>query len=445
MKNLKKVIIAIIIIIILLMIMLGIVLVWLTKDNKENQERLEQSFEITNKLKKLTSVSDYFIIKSCMERYKQYSLDLYYLQEYEEGEVPFADTYKKELLGIIPQVVKDELKLNSDNIYQKIGIPDKQLRIDKIYKSTQTINTQEYENETELYAYAVETTLIDRDTNQKDKISTIVLIDFNNYTYYIIPQLYIEQKGIDIEEEKSILLYQEKTIARNEYNGFKEIQKTQSEMVAEYVARMRMDLQYDVENMYNQLDKQYAQARFGSLEAFKAYVENNKQELMKITPAKYKIDQTDDYTQYTILTPDEDYYIFRETAVMEYSVILDTYSIDLPEFLEKYNKATEQEKVAMNISKFVEAINKKDYQYAYSKLADSFKDNYFKTQASFEQYIKTQYYNKNQITFGGFNNQANTYTYTTTITNKETKQTKNQNFVVRLKEGTDFEMSFEVK
>ena len=106
-----------------------------------------------------------------MERYKQYSLDLYYLQEYEEGEVPFADTYKKELLGIIPQVVKDELKLNSDNIYQKIGIPDKQLRIDKIYKSTQTINTQEYENETELYAYAVETTLID-----------ILIILFLNYT-----------------------------------------------------------------------------------------------------------------------------------------------------------------------------------------------------------------------------------------------------------------------
>ena len=159
---------------------------------------------------------------------------------------------------------------------------------------------------------------------------------------------------------------------------------------------------------------------------------------------KYKIDETEEYTQYTILDQNEDYYIFRETGVMEYRVILDTYTIDLPEFLEKYNTASEQEKVAMNINKFIEAINAKDYAYAYSKIADSFKENYFKTQKSFEDYIKTHFYERNTITFNNFKNQANTYIYTTIITDKATNQRKEQNFIVRLKEGTDFEMSFEV-
>ena len=53
----------------------------------------------------------------------------------------------------------------------------------------------------------------------------------------------------------------------------------------------------------------------------------------------YKIDKNNDYTQYVLIDNLENYYIFRETSVMDYTVILDTYTIDLPEFLEKYENA----------------------------------------------------------------------------------------------------------
>jgi hypothetical protein len=46
---------------------------------------------------------------------------------------------------------------------------------------------------------------------------------------------------------------------------------------------------------------------------------------------------------------------------MDYKLILDEYTIDLPEFTEKYKKAAPQEKVGMNIEKIISAINNKDY------------------------------------------------------------------------------------
>ena len=38
---------------------------------------------------------------------------------------------------------------------------------------------------------------------------------------------------------------------------------------------------------------------------------------------------------------------------MKYTVILDTYTIDLPEYIEKYNKANDQQKTAYCINKFM--------------------------------------------------------------------------------------------
>lgn len=51
---------------------------------------------------------------------------------------------------------------------------------------------------------------------------------------------------------------------------------------------------------------------------------------------------------------------------MNFTVILDTYTIDLPEFTEKYTKASDEEKVLLNIQKGFTAINDKDYRYVYN-------------------------------------------------------------------------------
>ena len=58
----------------------------------------------------------------------------------------------------------------------------------------------------------------------------------------------------------------------------------------------------------------------------------------------------------------DNFYIFNVNKVLDYTVVLDTYTVDLPEFTEKYNKVNAQEKVALNINKVITALNNKDYK-----------------------------------------------------------------------------------
>lgn len=128
---------------------------------------------------------------------------------------------------------------------------------------------------------------------------------------------------------------------------------------------------------------------------------------------------------------------------MDYTVILDTYTIDLPEFLEKYENAKEEDKVILNLQKCFEALNNNDYKYVYNKLDATFKSNNFKTEADFEKYVKTNFFESNNAKSSNGKKQGDLYTYEVTITDKTEKNTKTvkKTFVMRLNEGTDFVMS----
>ena len=127
--------------------------------------------------------------------------------------------------------------------------------------------------------------------------------------------------------------------------------------------------------------------------------------------------------------------------------MLDAYSIDLPEFIEKYKSAPVQQKVGMNIEKIISAINNKDYKYIYSKLDDTFKNSQFPTQESLKSYIESNLYNKNSIEYTEFSEEGGLYVYKTKITNKNisNSQAKNLNIIMQLGEGTNFTMSFSVE
>ncbi len=68
---------------------------------------------------------------------------------------------------------------------------------------------------------------------------------------------------------------------------------------------------------------------------------------------------------------------------MNYSVLLDMYTVELQEFTDKYNSAKGEEKVQYNLQLWFSAINDGDYSYAYSKLDQTYKNNNFPTQTDF--------------------------------------------------------------
>ena len=132
---------------------------------------------------------------------------------------------------------------------------------------------------------------------------------------------------------------------------------------------------------------------------------------------------------------------------MKYTLILDTYTIDIPEFVDRYNSVTNQEKVILNINKFMQSINDGDYKYAYSILADSFKQNNFKTLEEFTNYVKTNFFENNKFDYRKFSGEADTYyTYEVDITDSSnaSEEVKTKTFIVLLEDGTDFKISFNV-
>ena len=226
-------------------------------------------------------------------------------------------------------------------------------------------------------------------------------------------------------------------------NEFSIIDMDTEDLLQIYFNNYKTAVLEETETAFNMIDKEYREKRFGNLESFKKYVTTNYNNIRGASLSSYITNEYDNYTQYVCKDSNGNYYIFREKAIMEYTMLLDTYTIELPEFTEKYYTATEQQKVALNIDKFIQAINNKDYKFAYNCLADSYKNNYFKTQSDFETYVKQNFYESSTIGYKQFGTEGELYTYSVILTNKETREQKNKTFIMQLEEGTDFVLSFD--
>lgn len=381
----------------------------------------------------------YNTVENCVKRYLEYcGMQIITEEENDDIGSRYDETNIAQVLGITSQKAKNEVIYN---VLEQRYIEENNINLNNISQYIHKVGnniTFKTKSMNEVQGERISKYIVYGKIEEQD-IYIIVNIDSMNNSFSIHPILN------EFDDIKEILLAKDiEEISRNDNNIYTYVRINTEDIIKRYLSDYKEKILNNIEEAYEHIDEEYKKVRFADIEEFKKYVTNNLKTITKSIASKYQITTTDDYTQYTVIDQNNNYYIFRETAVMKYSVILDTYTIELPEFIEKYNKSNEQQKVALNINKFIEAINQKDYKYAYSKLANSFKQNYFKTQESFEQYIKNNFFEHNQITYGNFGNQATIYTYTTILTNKETKQTKQQNFVVKLGEGTDFEMSFDV-
>ena len=112
-----------------------------------------------------------------------------------------------------------------------------------------------------------------------------------------------------------------------------------------------------------------------------------------------------------------------------------------------YINATNVEKVATNIDNFFQMMNSNDYKSAYSVLSDGFKDTYFKTQDSFESFMKQTLYTSSEVSYGSFSDQiSGVFTQYVEIKNKDNKNDKKirMNIIMQLQNETDYKISFEI-
>ena len=273
----------------------------------------------------------------------------------------------------------------------------------------------------------------------------LIKLDLQNDTYSMFGQEYLDSKNYDENTKVSEIEIDTNSIASNNYNSFDFVNTDDKYVINQYFSEYQNKLLNNVDSAYELLNEEYREKKYGDFQEFRTYVEENYEELRNNSLTQYLINQFDEYKEYVCIDANNHYYIFIEKSITDYDVILDTYTIDLKDFTDKYDVADVPNKVGMNIEKVINAINDGDYKYVYNKLDETFKNNNFGNLDNFTTYINENFYNNNEIEYLEFSAEGDTYIYEARIKNtEENVEKKDFTIIMKLLEGTNFVMSFSI-
>ena len=262
----------------------------------------------------------------------------------------------------------------------------------------------------------------------------------------------VEENDEFTSEEKFDAVSQSltKQIQYKNINSFHLTNVTDEQMAKKYYSDYKYNMMYNPMLAYELLDSEYREKKFGTYENFLQYVNDMSGYIMGESFSNYKIEKSDGSTIYTCEGNNNRKNYYRETSVMQYTVILDDYTIITDEQKETYNNWSNEQKVMYNISKFVTMIEQKDYRQAYMLLDENFRNTRFPTMESFRDYIKDKFYDINTILSAQSGEIENGYTkYTIQIveTNSETglyeQETITKDIYIKLDEEMEFSLMFD--
>jgi len=396
---------------------------------RKNPEEKPPSI-VTNeetKFKNVINRREYYIIENCVNKFYKYYASIYADKNPQEANL--AKTY-----NLLDEKYINFKDITVENLATSLPeINDVEVTIYNMYTSVQN---------DEITIYLIEGILREEKSNELLNFKLMVQIDSKNGTFSILLEDYIEANFPDAGLSTNINFEVINSITLNKNNQYIIEEVSDESHVINLINRYKEEAIYNTKLAYEHIDDEYKTAKFGSLEKFQQYVKENQSLISNIEVEKYLVTNEEGYTQYVCIDKKGYCYIIRETEILQYTIILDVYTINLPEFIEKYNEANTVEKVGYNIQKCLEAINCKDYSYVYNKLDFEFKAVNYPTLENFEKEIKTKLFARNEVKTVSSLNEGSTYVYKLTIANVEdsTKEQK-MTVIMQLKEGTDFVMS----
>lgn len=438
--NLKKIMFTLVIVIVILVILIIILSIYPKEETSIPNEMTNEVVNIYNNKTEeenllVSDYSTYYTVKSCIQKFITYAtIDIE--EKVKVDEEGYVSSSLAEALGITTELDKKKaLYQFLDSEYILINNITENNIYDFIWTSNKSTEFRLIELKYLSNGYYAAFGKLSNNT------------ELQYYIVHLGTNLSFEIKPIEKRDyENAKLQSTSREVKSNNLNKYTKVNVNQDEMVQKYMSDFKEKLLLYVEEAYENIDEEYAKIQFKNINELKKYIEIKKDIIKNMTVSNYKIDKYIDYVQYTVLDQYNNYYIFQEVAPMKYKVLLDNYTIPLQEFKEEYYNATTENKCIMNIERIKTALNNQDYKFVYSKLADSFKSNYFNTQTSFEQYITTNIYKKIAIEYLSVETQNNNYIFKVLITNLEEPLANpiEKTIVVQLKEGTDFIFSFNV-
>ena len=383
----KKMIKFIIGILLIISISIVIVITMLNKEKEENKINIVESKDVLveNKQQRLKNENKFYTVNECIQKYLKENTD--------------------EQLIFIP-IEMNILEGSSIDKYSIFGIS----------------MDEKYQNVNNLYFIV-----------QLDSINDNYTIKKLDYNYHSLDEIIIE--NIDIDESLNESNFSYVTISENE--------KIKNYM--EYYKALALGSPSILYN--NFLDNEYKNNKFKTEEVFKEYIDSNKINILDSVPMEYKIEEENGIKKYTIKDNHNNNYIIKEEYIMKFNILLDNYEISNDNYKEQYNNSTDEQKIATNINKIFKMIDNKEYMTLYdNNLNYNFKNNNFKEYSEFKKYIEDNFFDYNYL--GKSTLTQNDSYYVINVNYKDgispNAEEKNLKIIMRLKEGTDFEISFEI-
>lgn len=445
MKNLKRLIIVLLVFVVIMFTIMIVIKYQNRKDIDMNEIYLleefdtsvDDSIELVKDLKEVDDRRIYYVMRNIVEKY------FLYVQEYQtdvihtklEGDITVTPEEKEAKFDIVytlydqeyieqNQISENQIKKNLE-VYKEAD----DICIDKMYFQDISETRGVFIAEISLWK---EHKLLD------GGMKIIARIDKTRKTFAIIP----ENDDIQIGDN---LNFSANEIQKNTYNQYTLKSIGDIEFIEDILEKYRDMMLYNKEEAYNLFDEEYKNKRFGEYETFSKYVDNNLQDIAKLTFTEYLVNNYDGYKEYVCKDKYGNLYIFHETAVMNFTIMLDTYTLDNEKFLETYNSSDDQYKVAMNIDKWVQMLNCRDYRTAFYVLDETFRTNNFGNDVhQFEEYMRKYFPEHYKLEFGEFSEETGTYMQEITlkdITEQDEKEIS-KTIYMELGEGTNFVMSF---
>ena len=404
MKKIKNVIIILIILIVVTLISITILNISQkdkteTSKNTQNIGDIGDEPEITGREEEVTDTTTIATVESCIEQYYNVinnNSSLYYAR----GE----ESYEKILND--EEINQNIIKLLSDEYITK--------------NSINTSNLDEYIKKIDENANVIALkmkVLIDNPIEKYAVYGKVVNLEYKLIEeFYMYVNLDVMGKTFSIEPINNINNFDEIEITNNntsieakDINTYQDANLGYEEIIEESMNRFKILSFSDIESSYKYLDEEYRSKRFSNINKYKEYIELNRNDIEQADIEKYKTKYYNGHIEYTCIDQYGNYYIFSEKNIMDFTLKLDTYTIDTEEFKTKYEDYSEEEKLQANIEKIFQALNRKDYEYIYNKLNLEYKQNNFATLPEFGNYIKNNYFNINKIEEGTFRSAENGY------------------------------------
>lgn len=366
-----------------------------TTDYGGGQEFESQDTFVTSlSLKVETQTNRYYVVKDIVEKYLE---SIYRCNNYDGRDLNFMAMTEKDLQDAIQDQKNIDLRLLQNIVaeecvdafnpsdYNYYG--GYNLNIDNIYVA---------EAKSSIGIYVIYGTIV----NTGETVKLMVVLDNNNLAYNIYPENYLEENNmLELKEGDNINLDIE-SVEKNNLNGFKYKNVDLQTIALDYFNNYKNKLN-NVEELYNSLDEEYRNKRFQNIDNFKEYIEKNREELESAVFSEYTLNNLTDYNEYVCKDQYGNYYIFKATAVMKYTMLLDTYTIITDEFTEQYNSGTDDVKVKLNIDRWIKMLNNRDYKTAYNYLDETFRANNFNNdQTVFESYMRDKYPGHYEVLYG---------------------------------------------